>query len=229
MFGQDGFIAGIDYYCDRWCETCDFTSRCRSFTQMTDLEARQDRSMTPVITAAFAAAPPIHPAVAEAIRAGGQRPVYREREPVRDCDEEIPREHQRLLARVEAYAFHAAASLPEADLSPPFQNAVTVIARYRFFASAKIYRALTGVARPYLADSIDADGSAKAALVALERSHAAWLALIAAKLVSAVGGEALVSDLVWLRVEIERIFPNAPAFIRPGFDEPRVTSSGDAH
>ena len=32
METQDGFILGIFNYCDRWCERCPFTSRCRSFS-----------------------------------------------------------------------------------------------------------------------------------------------------------------------------------------------------
>ena len=39
---QDGFIVGIYNYCDRWCEACQFTSRCRSFSNRAKFEASQD-------------------------------------------------------------------------------------------------------------------------------------------------------------------------------------------
>lgn len=30
---RDGFILGIYNYCDRWCESCAFTSRCGAFAR----------------------------------------------------------------------------------------------------------------------------------------------------------------------------------------------------
>ena len=35
---QDGFIVGIFNYCDRWCERCPFTSRCRLFATLAEIE-----------------------------------------------------------------------------------------------------------------------------------------------------------------------------------------------
>jgi hypothetical protein len=31
LASQDGYIDGIYSYCDRWCERCSFTSKCRNF------------------------------------------------------------------------------------------------------------------------------------------------------------------------------------------------------
>jgi hypothetical protein len=215
---QDGFIVGIDNYCDRWCEVCGFTSRCRSFAQMTVFEARQDPSMAAVTSIRFTDPPPIRPEVASAIAALGRR--SRAAVGAARAGEEIHRAHQSLLTRVEGYAVHAAQSLPVVDTPPCLRDAARIVARYGFFVSGKIYRALISLARPHDGDSLDANGSAKAALVALERSHSAWLALSAAKLVPPASAEALLSDLVWLRLEVERVFPHARSFIRPGFDEP---------
>ena len=36
---DEGFILGIYNYCDRWCETCRFTSRCRVFADQAEHEA----------------------------------------------------------------------------------------------------------------------------------------------------------------------------------------------
>ena len=36
---QDGFILGIYNYCDRWCECCRFTARCRVFAAVAMHEA----------------------------------------------------------------------------------------------------------------------------------------------------------------------------------------------
>lgn len=40
---DEGFILGIYNYCDRWCETCRFTSRCRVFAD----GAEHDAASTP--------------------------------------------------------------------------------------------------------------------------------------------------------------------------------------
>lgn len=64
----------------------------------------------------------------------------------------------------------------------------------------------------------DSNGSAKVALIAMDRSIAAWGILW-----ESLGDEsgeilALLVDLAQLRRDAEREFPNARAFIRPGFD-----------
>jgi hypothetical protein len=66
----------------------------------------------------------------------------------------------------------------------------------------------------------DHDGSAKVALVGIERSHAAWLSLVDRGLVSRMDSAAFIADLVWLGNKVERVFPRARAFVRPAFDEP---------
>lgn len=45
---QDGFIVGIFNYCDRRCEACAFTSRCRLFAMMAKFEAQLDPGMRAV-------------------------------------------------------------------------------------------------------------------------------------------------------------------------------------
>ena len=72
--------------------------------------------------------------------------------------------------------------------------------------------------RPRLA--ADYDGSAKVALLGIERSHAAWLELVHRGLASPIDIEPLIADLIWLCDELERVFPHARAFVRPGLDQP---------
>ena len=46
---QDGFIVGIDDYCDRWCERCQFTSRCLLYATEkadSDLDDPETRDIT---------------------------------------------------------------------------------------------------------------------------------------------------------------------------------------
>ena len=48
---RNGFIDSVFNYCDRWCETCPFTGRCRLFADMAEEDARRDPSLKAVIYA----------------------------------------------------------------------------------------------------------------------------------------------------------------------------------
>ena len=75
----------------------------------------------------------------------------------------------------------------------------------------------------------DHDGSAKAALVAIDRSRGAWSALVAAPArIRPNEAARLLDDLRWLEAEVERIFPNARQFVRPGFNEPELLAELEA-
>jgi hypothetical protein len=65
----------------------------------------------------------------------------------------------------------------------------------------------------------DSDGSAKVALIGIERSIAAWK-IIANQLPSYNNQKikAIMNHLALLRKKIEKDFPEARAFVRPGFD-----------
>ena len=58
------------------------------------------------------------------------------------------------------------------------------------------------------------------ALLGIERSHAAWLEPVHFGLASPSDIEPFIADLIWLSDELERVFPAARAFVRPGLDEP---------
>jgi hypothetical protein len=47
----EGFIVGIFNFCDRWCETCALTSRCRLFADLARYEAVNDPAMKAVVDA----------------------------------------------------------------------------------------------------------------------------------------------------------------------------------
>ena len=89
--------------------------------------------------------------------------------------------------------------------------------------ASKIHRALYGRAddeRRKRDGPADHDGSAKVALLGIERSHGAWLELAYCGYASPAEIEPFISDLIWLSDELERVFPRARAFVRPGLDEP---------
>ncbi|RYZ19756.1 MAG: hypothetical protein EOO16_18990 [Chitinophagaceae bacterium] len=97
-----------------------------------------------------------------------------------------------------------------------------VLGWYQHFIGVKFQRALHGLwedGDEARAPQSDANGSAKIALLAVERSRLALTTLL-----SLVGEEDAVLDLLATLERIEKEgrnhFPNAGRFCRPGFDEP---------
>ena len=64
----------------------------------------------------------------------------------------------------------------------------------------------------------DSDGSAKVALIAVDRSIAAWSKLLRTFPERETETLEILAHLVRLRREAEQEFPHARAFVRPGFD-----------
>ena len=102
----------------------------------------------------------------------------------------------------------------------------SVIQWYQFFIAAKLIRALMSSVDEddYLdgESGRDADGSAKAALIGIDRSISAWKLLydlLNQKMEPSDAIQHLLVDLEKLRRSAEREFPGARDFIRPGFDE----------
>lgn len=116
-------------------------------------------------------------------------------------------------------------AIPNTD---PFEEAaslkdsVEIIRWYQHLIYAKIMRAIEGDLRgePEILDEFprDSDGSAKVALIAIDRSIAAWGAMRH----HFPEQEDTILDLLVhldrLRRKIEKTFPGARAFVRPGFD-----------
>lgn len=113
------------------------------------------------------------------------------------------------------------AGRPEAEAAE-IRDALEVVHWYLFFIDVKLQRAVSSRVDEHHDEPdgqpSDADGSAKVALIALDRSIAAW-----ARLRGHLTGEGdaildLLVQLERLRRAAEREFPRARAFQRPGFD-----------
>jgi hypothetical protein len=121
-------------------------------------------------------------------------------------------------------------------------DAIEVIRWYQFFAAAKVYRALMGLDDKLIEDALavaddftdgepdedelqlsvagdDSDGSAKIALIAIDRSFSAWRVMQSSLPEKADSIKPMLLELERLRRTTEQIFPHARDFIRPGFDE----------
>lgn len=88
------------------------------------------------------------------------------------------------------------------------------------FVGAKLARALRGRDDDMDDDPVQNDwnGSAKVAVISLERSEAAWQVI--AQSTGDAASAVLAGQVADLRREVEHAFPHARSFIRPGFDEP---------
>lgn len=121
-------------------------------------------------------------------------------------------------------------------------DAIGVVRWYQFFVAAKVFRALMGRDRPIIDQELtsedifadaeldddeapilpvgdDADGSAKIALIAIDRSSSAWRILQRSLPEKADSIVPMLLELERLRRATEQTFPEARDFIRPGFDE----------
>jgi hypothetical protein len=231
---QDGFIVSIFNYGDSWCERCRFTSRCRLFADRAEMEAELDPNLRPVRDAPplpAEAAPPSPLWMKELIddlNEAARRPVSEEEwEQIRP---RVPAEHKSLNARAKEYASRtyewltATGPASEQDREDPRH----VIAWFHVLIAAKINRSLTVWPAEDPRDPIatsDNDGSAKVALLGIDRSHAAWLALVERDVLSSSQAMPFVADLVWLGEALERVRPKARGFVRPAFDEPDAIAS----
>jgi hypothetical protein len=132
----------------------------------------------------------------------------------------VPPEHSPVNKRAKQYAARTYQWLSAIETTPRDEPR-NVISWFHSMIRVKVNRALT--VWPDDDEDLkspDADGSAKVALIGIDRSHAAWLALVEVGAITATEAEPFIADLVWMGEALERIRPRARAFIRPGFDEP---------
>lgn len=230
------YIDFISAYCDSWCERCAFTERCSHFA-VTSALAMCDGNFESALELAIGR--PQEPG-------GKPQKNLRERmaEAFSDCEEpskreldEIGREMDSRMARVERHSLaeasldysvaggrwfesHAGCTV-HADAA--VRDAVEVIQRDLFLIHVKIMRALDGKdedsAGAVREDAVQNDwnGSAKVALISIERSERAWRDVAA--VLRDDTAIVLAESLVRLRRAMHEEFPRAMAFHRPGFDD----------
>jgi hypothetical protein len=215
------FIPLVYNYCDMWCEHCPITQRCLLFAaerlrspgkDETDDESGVDEAIE-LARAVIEESSPADKSIA--------------RLDLELCDvSTAPREPAlghplEFLAR--HYGIQAADFLrplrSESDGRMPRGSPLELLARYHFLIAAKTYRALVSHYRAERKPDFlrDALGSAKMALISIDRSLAAWWSLAASDEDARIAG--LIELLEALRTALEIRFPDARAFVRPGLDE----------
>ena len=130
----------------------------------------------------------------------------------------------------ESFQLAAVANAEDADAEIDLIAAVEVIRWYQFFIAAKVFRALIG-SDDELRDvydqgdaqvnpaQTDANGSAKIALIAIDRSFSAWRIMQGCVPDKKDSISPMLAALETLRNGIGEALPLARDFVRPGFDE----------
>lgn len=133
----------------------------------------------------------------------------------------------RLAARVESLGSQEHLGLASADSAEDarrLRDAVEIIRWYQHQIAVKIIRAVGSPHRDQLLDlphdPRDVDGSAKVALLGMDRSLAAWSEVLRQLPDEEDRILPLLAAMSRLRREVETTFPGARAFLRPGFDTP---------
>ena len=225
---RDGFIVSVFNYCDRWCETCALTSRCRLFADLARAEAACDTNMSAIVQAPPLKediAPPPPPWLDEVIAEANDAVKTMSEQELAALQPRVREEHRGIEQRATAYFMWVFEWLEtRAETRQDHADPVSVIAWFASLNASKIRRALSGLAnfdgdRAYPPDH---EGSAKVALIGFDRSQAAWRRLVADGRVAEPLAQACIDELEWLKTQLENAIPYARAFIRPGFDEPKA-------
>lgn len=229
----DGYIVGIYNYCDRWCETCPFTARCRLFA----MSARFDAGDDPVFAALGAGLARSTAAMTDALRTAASLGNVLDEDDDDDEGEIVivgaageasrtpPASHEALRQRAMSYGLRTSSwlqSQPRTDGRPP-DDAFGVVAWFHHMISAKVDRALHGLEDAQGRDpeaQSDAEGSAKVALLGAERSRAAWVDLVCDQRIHAIQAAPFIDTLTTIIDELDALLPGGRTFVRPGFDEP---------
>jgi hypothetical protein len=220
METQDGFIVGIFNYCDRWCERCPLTGRCRVF-------AEEQRLLFEPGFLPGAGAPPLPRSLGAAAAFDVDHPdesadLRLDQEPTGTREPALTSDGAELLRRVCDLGRRLSGWMAPDSRSrdAAVRDAAEVLRHYGYFIGPKVQRALTGRTHGDEGAQSDAVGSAKAALLAFDRLGEAWLRLAEQGIVSLIEAAPVLAELQQFTTEVDRLFPHARAFVRPGFDEP---------
>lgn len=240
-------IEGIYNYCDRWCERCPFTSRCLVYASERedndgDSQSRDinNEAFWRKLASIFEETKQMIATWAE--EAGIDLSQVDEEEIARSEKRRSDAEQDELALAAKAYADAVSQWFTELDqtieardLDPTemeleegqqIAEGRDVIAWYQYQIAVKLMRALSSQVdeadwqdEEEAFEQNDSDGSAKVALIGIDRSIGAWSLMQMLLPERADSIKPLILQLERLRQKAELKFPNARDFIRPGFDE----------
>ena len=240
-------ISGIYNYCDRWCERCPLTSRCLVYaTEKDDDDSSQinDLSNEAFWRKLGTIFQETRDMIAEWAREAGVdlNKIEDEDDPARRKRRRQQVDNHPLALAGKRYANDASdwfreldqtievsdarvtdcAAESEWESTERLEDALEVIQWYQYQIAVKTMRALSGRLDETtdVADlPRDSDGSAKVALIGIDRSIAAWRLVQLSLPEREASIVPLILRLERLRHKVETAFPGAREFVRPGFDE----------
>ena len=239
LASEKRFIPGIYNYCDRWCERCPQTSHCLNFAsseeEFADPETRdvQNEAFWLKLSEAFRDALELLKDAAE------EHGIDLESLDTEQSHEELERrdamaKSHEVCRAAKVYSdlvqdwFNSPANLLVASPAldgeeASLEEAMEVIRWYQHFIYVKLMRAVRGELDEREEDldeyPKDSEGSAKIALIAIDRSIGAWGTIYG---LDSFQNEKILSFIAYLdrlREEIETTFPGARSFARPGFEK----------
>jgi hypothetical protein len=227
-------ISGIHNYCDRWCERCAFIRRCR--VGLMELERSDDNDIDgsefwEELSAIYAATFDMIAKKAEEMGIDlNDIPDIKEekREP-----SEIEVESMDYGTNVNNWMKENSDKFQELALEfaekefaiPDFKEALDVINWYELFIPVKIRRAADGLFKDDMLDEDlefqkqDSDGSAKIAIIAINRSIEAFTVLYHQFPKHEDAILDFLKQLSSIKKKMLITFPDAMSFKRPGFDD----------
>ena len=230
VVSDPGLIRGIYNYCDRWCERCTLTARCAVFaTEQASPSHNPDneafwQQLDDTLGVAMEL---LHEAADEY---GADLDSFVSEEEALEAHRETQVREHPLVRQATEYVrlvgewFDSAVGCGDvADREAGLSDSEEVILRYHTLICTKISRAVRQLFEcepPYPVDlTCDINGSAKVALVALDRSIAAWWRMRG----QCPGHKRSVMKslilLSHLKEATEHVLVDARDFIRPGFDD----------
>lgn len=252
---EEQFIPGIYNYCDRWCERCSFTTRCRNYESVENLTPEQqdihNEAFWKKISDNFKQAMQMLQDLAEkegidldSIMSSEEAASWEKKR--EETDQAVRK--TRLILLCEEYQklarpflkenfpeelvsqtrtlhsnMHMGIETPETVVNTmaTLGDCSEVIQWYLFFIEVKLIRALSQKFEGDEPDDFpkDSDGSAKIAVIAVERSMGAWARLF--ELLPDTEDVSLQTLAILSKIKTEALlnFPDAMKFVRPGFDE----------
>jgi hypothetical protein len=237
-------IPGIYNYCDRWCERCPFTSRCLNY----DLGEERDLDELDISNEAFwnRVMETLHTTFELIKDMADEAGVdLDEVEPIEEEDDDtvvhflsavslnyadtvdkwIEENEYLLLEKSDEQDRGSGLKLVQSSIAVdpvPLEDIIEVIRWYQYQIHVKISRALSSKKHedksPLDDFPKDSDGSAKVALIGIDRSIGAW-GEMAAYFPEEKEILIIIKSLTRLSEMTGKEFPDARSFKRPGFDD----------
>jgi hypothetical protein len=253
---KEPFIPGIYNYCDRWCERCHFTSRCRNYESSSKLSPEQidinNEAFWKNLSSNFKSTLELLKKAAKKYGIDLSKPLTEKEEEQYESRKKIldtkAKEHPlinlckqyRSIARpfiensdgvvntskelIDHVHLGIKSEVDVIDMVAGIGDCFDIIQWYVFFIEVKLQRALRGRMEGEDWETEngfqkDSNGSAKVALLAIERSIEAWTRLYDLL----PSGEDIILKALSLLAHLKEIsikeFPESMQFKRPGFDD----------